>query len=49
MKELITEFRQYLAEKLLSIAWRIAPKSKGGASLKNTIWAYFFTLKIKNK
>jgi hypothetical protein len=49
MKELVIEFRQYLAEKLLSWAWDIAPKSKKGAALKNTVWAYFYGLKIKQK
>jgi hypothetical protein len=49
MKELAKEFRQYLAEKLLIIAWNIAPKSRQGAALKNAIWAYFFKLNIKDK
>ncbi len=49
MKKLVIEFRQYLAEKLLSLAWGIAPKSKDGVFLKTTVYDYFLQFKIQKK
>lgn len=48
MKKLLIEFRLYLAERLLSLAWDIAPKSKEGATLKNTVWGYFYKLRFRS-
>ena len=48
MRKIKSELRLYIAEKLLRLAWHVAPKNKEGHQLQIKVLTYFLT-KINNK